>query len=109
MQFPAACMRVVKCPPPPPTSRRFWKVVPEEKTFGYKGPETRQAWKKANIVFFGDYVEAACHAYKRRLIQVNCIFFYALLSSHALETDAIKWVGTLCARVKGWVLCLGVP
>lgn len=46
------------------------KVVPEEKTFGYQGAVTREAWRKANIVFVGDYVEAACHAYKHGLIQV---------------------------------------
>ncbi|CAM9981766.1 unnamed protein product [Scytosiphon promiscuus] len=45
------------------------RVVPEEKTFGYQGAVTRQNWKKANIVFVGDYVEAACHAYKHGLIQ----------------------------------------
>lgn len=43
------------------------KVIPEEKTFGYD----REKWKAANIVFFGDYVEAACHAYKKGLIQVR--------------------------------------
>lgn len=54
------------------------KVVPEEKTFGYKGAVTREAWKKANIVFVGDYVEAACHAYKHGLIQVRllCVVRY---------------------------------
>lgn len=46
------------------------KVVAEEKTFGYQGAVTRQKWKTANIVFVGDYVEAACHAYKHGLIQV---------------------------------------
>ena len=45
-------------------------MVPEEKTFGYQGAETRERWKRANIVFVGDYVEAACHAYKNGLIQV---------------------------------------
>lgn len=44
--------------------------MPEEKTFGYQGAITRQNWKKANIVFVGDYVEAACHAYKHGMIQV---------------------------------------
>lgn len=47
------------------------QVVPEEKTFGYQGAVTRQKWKEANIVFVGDYVEAACHAYKNGLIQVH--------------------------------------
>lgn len=43
----------------------------EEKTFGYQGEATRDKWKKANIVFVGDYVEAACHAYSHGLIQVR--------------------------------------
>ncbi|CAM9116602.1 unnamed protein product [Discosporangium mesarthrocarpum] len=45
------------------------RVIPEEDTFGYKGPETREAWKKAKVFFFGDYIEASIHAYKNGLIQ----------------------------------------
>ncbi|CAN0323022.1 unnamed protein product, partial [Laminaria digitata] len=49
------------------------RVLPEEKTFGYEDADTRRKWKAANIFFFGDYVEAACHAYKSGLIQARAM------------------------------------
>ncbi|CAM9824943.1 unnamed protein product, partial [Ectocarpus fasciculatus] len=64
-----AAEMMAKCYPGKLEAVYMHRVVPEEKTFGYKGAVTREAWKKANIVFVGDYVEAACHAYKHGLIQ----------------------------------------
>ncbi|CAM9883244.1 unnamed protein product, partial [Ectocarpus sp. 12 AP-2014] len=64
-----AAEMMAKCYPGKLEAVYMHRVVPEEKTFGYQGAVTREAWKKANIVFVGDYVEAACHAYKHGLIQ----------------------------------------
>lgn len=43
-------------------------VQPIPKTYGWKGPETLKRWKQLGLCFCTNYVEAACDAYKKKLI-----------------------------------------